>query len=102
MMGSSALDLARSNMAKSGKTSRNSPCPCGSKKLYKRYFLILWSIRKIWPCLMNNLLGYTIKLQLGYLRYKPPKSNFQDQLLEFQHKGFNLKSLNYSLQNYWL
>ncbi|XP_047958581.1 protein translocase subunit SecA 1 [Salvia hispanica] len=36
MMGSSALDLARSNMAKSGKTSRNSPCPCGSKKLYKR------------------------------------------------------------------
>ncbi|KAL1549621.1 protein translocase subunit SecA 1-like isoform X1 [Salvia divinorum] len=36
MMGSSSLDLARSNLAKSGKTSRNSPCPCGSKKLYKR------------------------------------------------------------------
>ncbi|XP_057778231.1 uncharacterized protein LOC130996956 isoform X2 [Salvia miltiorrhiza] len=36
LMGSSPLDHARSNMAKSGKTSRNSPCPCGSKKLYKR------------------------------------------------------------------
>lgn len=36
LMGSSPLDVARSSMLKSGQTSRNSPCPCGSKKLYKR------------------------------------------------------------------
>ncbi|GFP80659.1 hypothetical protein PHJA_000209200 [Phtheirospermum japonicum] len=37
LMGSSPLDIARSNLAKSGQISRNAPCPCGSKKLYKRY-----------------------------------------------------------------
>ncbi|KAL8136335.1 hypothetical protein V2J09_002336 [Rumex salicifolius] len=36
IMGSSPLDLARSNMAKSGQISRNAFCPCGSKKRYKR------------------------------------------------------------------
>ncbi|KAK4768269.1 hypothetical protein SAY87_003410 [Trapa incisa] len=36
VMGTTPLDLARSNLAKSGQISRNSPCPCGSKKLYKR------------------------------------------------------------------
>ncbi|CAA0816754.1 Unknown protein [Striga hermonthica] len=36
LMGSSPLDVARSNLAKSGQISRNAPCPCGSKKLYKR------------------------------------------------------------------
>ncbi|XP_075477687.1 uncharacterized protein LOC142518757 isoform X1 [Primulina tabacum] len=45
LMGSSPLDVARSSMLKSGQTSRNSPCPCGSKKLYKSlplYFKVLW------------------------------------------------------------
>ncbi|XP_049351810.1 uncharacterized protein LOC125816269 [Solanum verrucosum] len=37
LMGSSPLDVARSNMAKSGQTSRNAFCPCGSKKRYKRF-----------------------------------------------------------------
>ncbi|XP_004232798.1 uncharacterized protein [Solanum lycopersicum] len=36
LMGSSPLDVARSNMAKSGQISRNAFCPCGSKKRYKR------------------------------------------------------------------
>lgn len=36
LMGSTPLDLARSNMAKSGQISRNAFCPCGSKKRYKR------------------------------------------------------------------
>ncbi|CAA3007563.1 Hypothetical predicted protein [Olea europaea subsp. europaea] len=36
LMGSTPMDVARSNLAKSGKISRNAPCPCGSKKLYKR------------------------------------------------------------------
>lgn len=36
IMGSTPLDLARSNMAKSGQISRNALCPCGSKKRYKR------------------------------------------------------------------
>lgn len=36
LMGSSPLDLARSNMAKNGQISRNALCPCGSKKRYKR------------------------------------------------------------------
>ncbi|CAI9102421.1 OLC1v1000686C1 [Oldenlandia corymbosa var. corymbosa] len=36
LMGSTPMDLARSNLAKSGQIGRNSPCPCGSKKLYKR------------------------------------------------------------------
>ncbi|XP_074292726.1 uncharacterized protein LOC141619604 [Silene latifolia] len=36
LMGSTPLDLARSNMAKSGTISRNAFCPCGSKKRYKR------------------------------------------------------------------
>lgn len=36
LMGSTPLDLARSNLAKSGQISRNAPCPCGSKKRYKR------------------------------------------------------------------
>ncbi|KAM3285232.1 hypothetical protein CQW23_04605 [Capsicum baccatum] len=36
MMGSSPLDVARSNLAKSGQISRNAFCPCGSKKRYKR------------------------------------------------------------------
>ncbi|XP_015875478.1 uncharacterized protein LOC107412259 isoform X1 [Ziziphus jujuba] len=35
LMGSSPLDLARSNLAKSGQISRNALCPCGSKKRYK-------------------------------------------------------------------
>ncbi|GAB4835960.1 hypothetical protein Ancab_000879 [Ancistrocladus abbreviatus] len=36
LMGSTPLDLARSNLAKSGRISRNALCPCGSKKRYKR------------------------------------------------------------------
>ncbi|KAJ0013249.1 hypothetical protein Pint_20593 [Pistacia integerrima] len=36
MMGSTPLDVARSNLAKSGQISRNALCPCGSKKRYKR------------------------------------------------------------------
>ncbi|XP_031496711.1 uncharacterized protein LOC116261912 isoform X2 [Nymphaea colorata] len=36
MMGSSPLDLARSNLSKSGQISRNALCPCGSNKKYKR------------------------------------------------------------------
>ncbi|XP_052192658.1 uncharacterized protein LOC127801495 [Diospyros lotus] len=36
LMGSTPLDLARSNLAKSGQISRNAPCPCGSNKRYKR------------------------------------------------------------------
>lgn len=35
LMGSSPLDVARSNLAKSGQISRNALCPCGSKKRYK-------------------------------------------------------------------
>ncbi|XP_054782740.1 uncharacterized protein LOC129290045 [Prosopis cineraria] len=36
LVGSTPLDLARSNLAKSGQVSRNALCPCGSKKRYKR------------------------------------------------------------------
>ncbi|PKI67920.1 hypothetical protein CRG98_011516 [Punica granatum] len=36
IMGSTPLDLARSNLAQSGQISRNALCPCGSKKRYKR------------------------------------------------------------------
>ncbi|XP_059292681.1 uncharacterized protein LOC132046144 [Lycium ferocissimum] len=36
LMGSSPMDVARSNLAKSGQISRNAFCPCGSKKRYKR------------------------------------------------------------------
>ncbi|WCJ43996.1 hypothetical protein M5689_024694 [Euphorbia peplus] len=36
LMGSTPLDMARSNLAKSGQLSRNALCPCGSKKRYKR------------------------------------------------------------------
>ncbi|KAJ4824486.1 hypothetical protein Tsubulata_033136, partial [Turnera subulata] len=36
LMGSTPLDIARSNLAKSGQISRNALCPCGSKKRYKR------------------------------------------------------------------
>ncbi|ESW19118.1 hypothetical protein PHAVU_006G097900 [Phaseolus vulgaris] len=36
LVGSTPLDLARSNLAKAGQISRNAPCPCGSKKRYKR------------------------------------------------------------------
>ncbi|XP_050224802.1 uncharacterized protein LOC126674399 [Mercurialis annua] len=36
LMGSTPVDLARSNLAKSGQLSRNAFCPCGSKKRYKR------------------------------------------------------------------
>ncbi|KAL9259685.1 UPF0481 protein-like protein [Drosera capensis] len=36
LMGSTPLDLARSNLAKSGQISRNALCPCGSKKRYKK------------------------------------------------------------------
>ncbi|XP_028793410.1 uncharacterized protein LOC114749101 [Neltuma alba] len=36
MVGSTPLDLARSNLAQSGQVSRNALCPCGSKKRYKR------------------------------------------------------------------
>ncbi|KAG6485217.1 hypothetical protein ZIOFF_053750 [Zingiber officinale] len=40
LMGSTPLDLGRSNLAKSGQISRNALCPCGSGKRYKRYDLI--------------------------------------------------------------
>ncbi|CAH9127038.1 unnamed protein product [Cuscuta epithymum] len=36
LMGSTPMDLARSNLAKSGQITRNAPCPCGSNKRYKR------------------------------------------------------------------
>ncbi|XP_024030576.1 uncharacterized protein LOC21405610 isoform X2 [Morus notabilis] len=36
LMGSTPLDLARSNLAKSGQISKNALCPCGSNKRYKR------------------------------------------------------------------
>ncbi|WOK94129.1 hypothetical protein Cni_G02831 [Canna indica] len=36
LMGSTPLDLARSNMAKNGQISRNALCPCKSGKKYKR------------------------------------------------------------------
>lgn len=36
LMGSTPMDLAKSNMAKSGQISRNAFCPCGSKKRYKK------------------------------------------------------------------
>lgn len=36
LMGSTPLDYAQSNLAKSGQISRNALCPCGSKKRYKR------------------------------------------------------------------
>ncbi|BAT88004.1 hypothetical protein VIGAN_05143400 [Vigna angularis var. angularis] len=36
LVGSTPLDLARSNLAQSGQISRNALCPCGSKKRYKR------------------------------------------------------------------
>ncbi|PPD67724.1 hypothetical protein GOBAR_DD35404 [Gossypium barbadense] len=36
LMGSTPLDLAKFNKVKSGEMSRNAPCPCGSKKRYKR------------------------------------------------------------------
>ncbi|KAB1202771.1 hypothetical protein CJ030_MR8G022179 [Morella rubra] len=39
LVGSTPMDLARSNLAKSGQISRNALCPCGSKKRYKRSFL---------------------------------------------------------------
>uniref|UniRef100_A0ACD6AEP4 Uncharacterized protein n=1 Tax=Avena sativa TaxID=4498 RepID=A0ACD6AEP4_AVESA len=36
LMGNTPLDIARSNLAKSGHISRSALCPCGSKKKYKR------------------------------------------------------------------
>ncbi|PPD69084.1 hypothetical protein GOBAR_DD34034 [Gossypium barbadense] len=36
LMGSTPFDLAKFNMVKSREMSRNAPCPCGSKKRYKR------------------------------------------------------------------
>ncbi|KAF5206404.1 translocase subunit SecA-like [Thalictrum thalictroides] len=36
LMGSTPMDLARSNLLKTGQVSRNAMCPCGSKKRYKR------------------------------------------------------------------
>ncbi|KAL5061061.1 hypothetical protein RYX36_032665 [Vicia faba] len=36
LVGTNPVDLAKSNLAKSGQVSRNAPCPCGSKKRYKR------------------------------------------------------------------
>ncbi|GJM99984.1 hypothetical protein PR202_ga17132 [Eleusine coracana subsp. coracana] len=35
IMGSTPMDVGRSNLAKSGQISRNALCPCGSKKRYK-------------------------------------------------------------------
>ncbi|PWZ04853.1 hypothetical protein Zm00014a_026809 [Zea mays] len=37
LMGSTPVDVGRSNLAKSGQISRNAFCPCGSKKRYKRF-----------------------------------------------------------------
>uniref|UniRef100_A0A453RDX8 Uncharacterized protein n=1 Tax=Aegilops tauschii subsp. strangulata TaxID=200361 RepID=A0A453RDX8_AEGTS len=37
LMGNTALDVGRANLAKSGQISRNALCPCGSKKRYKKY-----------------------------------------------------------------
>ncbi|EER89635.1 hypothetical protein BDA96_10G153100 [Sorghum bicolor] len=36
LMGSTPVDVGRTNLAKSGQISRNALCPCGSKKRYKR------------------------------------------------------------------
>lgn len=49
LMGSTPLDLARSNLAKSGQISRNALCPCGSKKRYKRYSLFP-TVTEIFEC----------------------------------------------------
>lgn len=42
MVGSTPMDLARSNLAQAGQISRNALCPCGSKKRYKRLFFSLY------------------------------------------------------------
>ncbi|KAJ3699199.1 hypothetical protein LUZ61_002904 [Rhynchospora tenuis] len=36
LVGSSPLEVGRSNLAKTGQISRNALCPCGSQKRYKR------------------------------------------------------------------
>ena len=40
-MGGSWSAAASVNLAKSGNISRNAPCPCGSRKKYKRHVLFV-------------------------------------------------------------
>lgn len=67
-MGSTPLDLGRSNLAKSGQISRNALCPCGSGKRYKRSdFSIFITLSQYLNCLtasctIFNLFAKTVAL----------------------------------------
>ncbi|KAL9253580.1 hypothetical protein AKJ16_DCAP25841 [Drosera capensis] len=62
LMGSTPLDLARSNLAKSGQISRNALCPCGSKKRYKKVELLQFTKALLgvdgWPLCKVDILRY--------------------------------------------
>ncbi|PUZ61040.1 hypothetical protein GQ55_4G238100 [Panicum hallii var. hallii] len=48
LMGSTPMDVAQSNLAKSGQISRNALCPCGSKKRYKSLFFAASNVKVLW------------------------------------------------------
>lgn len=79
------MDIARSNLAKSGQISRNAFCPCGSKKRYKRYFNFLngsyrWTWMAISHCL--NSLEQQVKRN-AFITYKFNKHSFQMKAIWF-------------------
>lgn len=68
-MGSTPLDVARSNLAKNGQISRNALCPCKSGKKYKRYgiglgnIFIVYIVCYLLPKWYNITLSQKVDLQ---------------------------------------
>ena len=100
-MGSTPLDIARSNLAKSGQISRNALCPCGSKKRYKRYTFVFLFIRQmlhfmclklfgnlfysniIWLEAQYILLVYGIDYHIGFSFHSSPDSLMKNNAYYF-------------------
>lgn len=61
-MGSTPLDLARTNLAQSGQISRNAMCPCGSKKKYKWYGSFLSLLVVVWALHYQVIVMYILIL----------------------------------------
>ena len=100
-MGSTPLDIARSNLAKSGQISRNALCPCGSKKRYKRYTFFFFIYKTnvtfyvlelfgnlfysyiIWLEAQYILLVYGIDYHIGFSFHSSPDSLMKNNAYSF-------------------
>ncbi|KAL6909900.1 hypothetical protein ACP4OV_001559 [Aristida adscensionis] len=69
LVGSTPMDVGRANLEKSGQISRNSLCPCGSKKRYKRYCAVELPELKTTSFCLELLAGVIAMMKKSYMPF---------------------------------